>query len=219
MDIQGHESLCSSSDTQRLEAVYGKRRYRAHAILILLILAIALVTLQSDNVLSTKIRSVSSAQSPNFNGDIGSISSFAATKVCANSIASFNTKCENIYAHSDQCHFVLEHCEKSEAGMIHYLKFYFCTLGNARPIAFVLMVSISAISPSLTIGYMVERTIHRHRHCCKRFLLSQPLYTFSNPRDVPVICGGHHSCTRQRFSRSLFDIRCDESGCRESCAR
>jgi hypothetical protein len=137
MDSQDHESLYSSRDTQRLEAVYGKRRYRAHVIVVFLILAIALVTLQSDNIVSTKILSVLSAQSPNFNG---SISSFTATKVRINSNASFNAKCENIYAHADQCHFVLKHCEKSEAGMIHYLKFYFCTSGNVRPIIFVLMV-------------------------------------------------------------------------------
>lgn len=220
MESQGLESLYSSTNTQRLEALYRRRPYRANAVLVLLILAITFVTLlQSDNVVSTKLRSLSSAQSTDFSADIGLISSFATSKVRTNSIASFNTKCENIYSHADQCHFVLKHCEKSEAGMIHYLKFYFCTLGNARPIAFLLLVSNSALSRSLTIGSMVKFPIQRHRHCRKRIFLSQPLYTFSNPGMVTVICGCHHSCPRQRLSRSLFDIRCDESGCRKSCYR
>jgi hypothetical protein len=65
-----------------LQKRYKKRRQRAQALLALaVILGITFITLQSDNVISAKIRSISSG-SQTFNGDLGSISPFAKKKAC-----------------------------------------------------------------------------------------------------------------------------------------
>jgi hypothetical protein len=66
----------------RLQQRYKKRRHRAQLLLALaVILGITFITLQSDNLISAKIRSISSG-SQKFNGDLGSISPFAKKKVC-----------------------------------------------------------------------------------------------------------------------------------------
>ncbi|KAK3383100.1 Sodium/calcium exchanger protein-domain-containing protein [Lasiosphaeria ovina] len=47
--------------------------------------------------------------------------------------------CRAVHFAQDQCAFVLDHCSDDEAGLIHYLAFYYCSLGNAHPVAFVVL--------------------------------------------------------------------------------
>jgi hypothetical protein len=143
---------------QRVAQVQGKRRYRAHAVLALLvILGITVLTIHSKNA--------SSGKSSSFASDLDSISPFAKKKVTNPPQVDSDNECENIYAHSDQCAFVLKHCEESEVGMLHYLKFYFCTLGHVRPIAFILMVSLTR--KYVNIDCMVKFTVQCNRDCSK----------------------------------------------------
>ncbi|KAK3694974.1 Sodium/calcium exchanger protein-domain-containing protein [Podospora appendiculata] len=56
--------------------------------------------------------------------------------------AGTDTDCAAVHLHdaADQCAFVLANCKDDEAGLISYLTFYYCTLGGARPLAFVILV-------------------------------------------------------------------------------
>ncbi|KAK3300386.1 Sodium/calcium exchanger protein-domain-containing protein [Chaetomium fimeti] len=47
--------------------------------------------------------------------------------------------CRNVHDAADQCAFILANCEDDEAGLIHYLSFYYCTLGSAKPVAFTIL--------------------------------------------------------------------------------
>ncbi|EAQ93280.1 hypothetical protein CHGG_01515 [Chaetomium globosum CBS 148.51] len=47
--------------------------------------------------------------------------------------------CRNVHDAADQCAFILANCEDDEAGLIHYLSFYYCTLGSAKPVAFAIL--------------------------------------------------------------------------------
>ncbi|KAK0657660.1 Sodium/calcium exchanger protein-domain-containing protein [Cercophora newfieldiana] len=47
--------------------------------------------------------------------------------------------CRAVHHAVDQCAFILANCEDDEAGLLHYLKFYYCTLGNAKPMAFTIL--------------------------------------------------------------------------------
>ncbi|KAG7293037.1 hypothetical protein NEMBOFW57_003082 [Staphylotrichum longicolle] len=47
--------------------------------------------------------------------------------------------CRNVHHAADQCAFVLANCEDDEAGLIHYLSFYYCALGRARFVAFAIL--------------------------------------------------------------------------------
>ncbi|KAK3310076.1 Sodium/calcium exchanger protein-domain-containing protein [Chaetomium strumarium] len=49
--------------------------------------------------------------------------------------------CRNVHHAVDQCAFVLANCEDDEAGLIHYLSFYYCTLGSAKPVAFAILTA------------------------------------------------------------------------------
>jgi hypothetical protein len=67
------ESSRPSIDTQTLEAIRRKRRYRAQAVLaLILILSITFVTLQFENIVPSKIRS-SSVQSPKFKQSVAKV--------------------------------------------------------------------------------------------------------------------------------------------------
>jgi len=48
--------------------------------------------------------------------------------------------CRDVHHAADQCAFILANCEDDEAGLLHYLSFYYCTLGNAKPVAFIILV-------------------------------------------------------------------------------
>lgn len=50
-------------------------------------------------------------------------------------------ECHDVHHAEDQCAFVLAYCQDDEAGLLPYLTLYYCTLGNARPVAFVVMVA------------------------------------------------------------------------------
>jgi sodium/potassium/calcium exchanger 6 len=47
--------------------------------------------------------------------------------------------CRLVHNAEDQCAFILANCEDDEAGLIHYLSFYYCTPGAARPVAFAIL--------------------------------------------------------------------------------
>ncbi|KAJ9161428.1 Sodium/calcium exchanger protein [Coniochaeta hoffmannii] len=49
-------------------------------------------------------------------------------------------ECNTVRDAKDQCAFVLRYCDDDEAGLIQYLTFYYCTMGSAKPVAFILMV-------------------------------------------------------------------------------
>ena len=49
--------------------------------------------------------------------------------------------CRAVHRATDQCAFVRTKCEDDEAGLLPYLTFYYCTLGGARPVAFVLLAT------------------------------------------------------------------------------
>ncbi|KAI1767554.1 Sodium/calcium exchanger protein-domain-containing protein, partial [Hypoxylon sp. FL1150] len=48
--------------------------------------------------------------------------------------------CRLIHTAKDKCAFVRRNCHDDEAGLIEYLTFYYCTLENAQPLAFVILV-------------------------------------------------------------------------------
>ncbi|KAK4128786.1 hypothetical protein N657DRAFT_629825 [Parathielavia appendiculata] len=48
--------------------------------------------------------------------------------------------CRQVHQAADQCAFILANCEDDEAGLIHYLSFYYCTLSAAKPLAFAILV-------------------------------------------------------------------------------
>lgn len=49
--------------------------------------------------------------------------------------------CRDVHLAQDQCAFILANCEDEEAGLIHYLSFYYCTLPDAKPVAFVVLTA------------------------------------------------------------------------------
>jgi len=48
--------------------------------------------------------------------------------------------CRHVHQAADQCAFILDNCQDDEAGLLQYLTFYYCTLGQAQPLAFVVLV-------------------------------------------------------------------------------
>lgn len=134
----GDEVVRRSAEIRRWKKTARRRRYRLHAVLaMIVILLVTCITLQSHNGVSALIRGETERGSTH-SSVLWSMSKKHA-KV-QSSLSRSKGQCENIYSHEDQCKFVLKSCEESEVGMIHYLKFYFCTLGNVRPVAFILMV-------------------------------------------------------------------------------
>ncbi|KAL2129074.1 hypothetical protein VTI74DRAFT_8278 [Chaetomium olivicolor] len=49
--------------------------------------------------------------------------------------------CRSVHGAADQCAFILANCEDDEAGLIHYLSFYYCALGHAKPVAFAILAA------------------------------------------------------------------------------
>jgi solute carrier family 24 (sodium/potassium/calcium exchanger), member 6 len=49
-------------------------------------------------------------------------------------------ECRLVHGAKDQCAFILANCQDDEAGLLQYLTFYYCTLGNVQPLAFVILV-------------------------------------------------------------------------------
>lgn len=50
-----------------------------------------------------------------------------------------DAECRLVHQAPDQCAFILANCEDDEAGLFHYLKFYYCTLGDVKPLAFAIL--------------------------------------------------------------------------------
>ncbi|KAH6660081.1 Sodium/calcium exchanger protein-domain-containing protein [Truncatella angustata] len=49
--------------------------------------------------------------------------------------------CRLVHQAEDKCAFVKRNCHDDEAGLLEYLTFYYCTLGSAKPAAFVIMIA------------------------------------------------------------------------------
>ncbi|KAJ4297169.1 hypothetical protein N0V88_004087 [Collariella sp. IMI 366227] len=49
--------------------------------------------------------------------------------------------CRKVHSADDQCAFILANCEDDEAGLIHYLSFYYCAPGHAKLAAFALLAA------------------------------------------------------------------------------
>lgn len=49
-------------------------------------------------------------------------------------------ECSDVHSAKDQCAFVREHCNDDDAGLLHYLEFYYCHLSDAKPVAFTILV-------------------------------------------------------------------------------
>ncbi|KAL2016413.1 hypothetical protein VTK56DRAFT_3534 [Thermocarpiscus australiensis] len=47
--------------------------------------------------------------------------------------------CRAVHDAADQCAFVRANCDDDEAGLLHYLTFYYCTLAGAKPVAFAML--------------------------------------------------------------------------------
>ncbi|KAI1390210.1 uncharacterized protein F4822DRAFT_229144 [Hypoxylon trugodes] len=48
--------------------------------------------------------------------------------------------CRLVHTAHDKCAFVKRNCHDDEAGLLEYLSFYYCGLGKAQPVAFVILV-------------------------------------------------------------------------------
>lgn len=48
--------------------------------------------------------------------------------------------CRDVRTVQDQCAFVHKYCQDDDAGLISYLDLYYCKLGSAQPVAFVLLI-------------------------------------------------------------------------------
>ncbi|KAI0381918.1 hypothetical protein F5Y04DRAFT_253593, partial [Hypomontagnella monticulosa] len=47
--------------------------------------------------------------------------------------------CRLVHNAEDKCAFVKRNCHDDEAGIIEYLTFYYCSVGNAQPVAFIVL--------------------------------------------------------------------------------
>jgi solute carrier family 24 (sodium/potassium/calcium exchanger), member 6 len=50
-------------------------------------------------------------------------------------------ECRDVRRATDQCAFVLANCDDDEAGLLSYLTLYYCNLGHAQPLAFIILVA------------------------------------------------------------------------------
>ncbi|KAK4147611.1 Sodium/calcium exchanger protein-domain-containing protein [Dichotomopilus funicola] len=70
---------------------------------------------------------------------LSSAQNHAQPKRAAALLHAADADCRDVHQAADQCAFVLANCEDDEAGLIHYLSFYYCTLASAKPVAFTIM--------------------------------------------------------------------------------
>lgn len=49
-------------------------------------------------------------------------------------------ECSEVHHADDQCAFVKQYCADDDAGLLPYLQLYYCGLGNAKPVAFIILV-------------------------------------------------------------------------------
>ncbi|KAG9241484.1 Sodium/calcium exchanger protein-domain-containing protein [Calycina marina] len=60
-------------------------------------------------------------------------------------------ECRLVHEAEDKCAFIRENCSDEEAGLFSYLNLYYCTLPNAKPVGFIILVVWLAVLFS-TIG-------------------------------------------------------------------
>ncbi|KIW84371.1 hypothetical protein Z517_03621 [Fonsecaea pedrosoi CBS 271.37] len=63
-----------------------------------------------------------------------------AKKFDTRALAPRDLECRLVHTSKDQCTFVKENCPDEEAGLISYLQLYYCSLADAQPFAFLLLV-------------------------------------------------------------------------------
>lgn len=49
-------------------------------------------------------------------------------------------ECGEVHSVADQCAFIKRYCKDDDAGLLPYLEFYYCALGDAKPVAFTILV-------------------------------------------------------------------------------
>ncbi|PNY24517.1 cation exchanger [Tolypocladium capitatum] len=49
-------------------------------------------------------------------------------------------ECSEVHSVADQCAFIRRYCKDDDAGLLPYLELYYCTLGDAKPVAFTMLV-------------------------------------------------------------------------------
>ncbi|KLP11677.1 sodium-calcium exchanger protein [Fusarium fujikuroi] len=49
-------------------------------------------------------------------------------------------ECSQVHDAVDKCAFVRKYCNDDDAGLVHYIELYYCSFGNARPVAFTALV-------------------------------------------------------------------------------
>lgn len=54
--------------------------------------------------------------------------------------SSSEPECDQVHHADDQCAFVKQYCVDDDAGLIPYLQLYYCGFGNAKPVAFIILV-------------------------------------------------------------------------------
>ncbi|CAJ2501080.1 Uu.00g039330.m01.CDS01 [Anthostomella pinea] len=56
-------------------------------------------------------------------------------------VARSGEDCRLVHNAHDKCAFVKRNCHDDEAGLLEYLTLYYCNLGHAQPVAFIILVS------------------------------------------------------------------------------
>lgn len=49
-------------------------------------------------------------------------------------------ECREVHSAEDQCAFVKKYCQDEDAGLLPYIDLYYCKLGSAQPVAFIILV-------------------------------------------------------------------------------
>jgi len=58
-----------------------------------------------------------------------------------NTFANEEERCRQVRKSKDQCHFIKKHCPDDEGGFGTYLDLFYCRLSNAKPVAFMILIS------------------------------------------------------------------------------
>ncbi|KIX07132.1 uncharacterized protein Z518_05109 [Rhinocladiella mackenziei CBS 650.93] len=60
--------------------------------------------------------------------------------IAARSLDARDLECRLVHNAPDKCSFIKQNCPDEEAGLISYLQLYYCSLANAKPVAFIILV-------------------------------------------------------------------------------
>ncbi|KAK3393000.1 Sodium/calcium exchanger protein-domain-containing protein [Podospora didyma] len=124
--------VCSSPDFSASRS--GRGRYSSrHAVASLALLAlIATYTLfvPDPRIASNQKSSTSSSHGFGFSSRLATRGHLAQEA---------DIDCRAVHLAPDQCAFILKNCGDDEAGLIHYLAFYYCDMANVKPVAFVIL--------------------------------------------------------------------------------